>query len=275
MLTLRHSALASVATMAFLAALSPKAEAALLPFTFNPAYLGYAPGGTAVQGDEITLSSSSLVTQNSTGQVEHGYAQVSDIKLNGSSVGSLSDGIITYTTPPASNPLNFYGLYIVYDATTNLLNFASEGPLQTFTFSLYADQGANDTFTPANAGAGTSPSVSSLDTDPLLATGSLAPGFGSFAGFNTNGGPVFDLTTTFNLTAAGMLYFTAPVPFYSLEFTTATGSAPGNATISGKYAAISTTLDSSFQVPEPSSMLLLGSALLGFGLLFRHRNRRA
>jgi hypothetical protein len=185
-----------------------------------------------------------------------------------------------------------------------------------YSFALYADINANDVFTPGstNGASGVNPTVTgTTGDDVLLAVGSSvfggagqnaigAPGFSVIANFiicngtpgsgtlggdtipspnasvtmsNWNGGAA-QSCGTFN----ALNYFVSPSPFYKLSFNSATPGSANDITIAanGQNAVINGIVaDINFvSVPEPSTVMLFGSGLLGLGMFARRRrNSRA
>lgn len=256
-------ALAAATVLGVAGGLSPNANATLLPFGVNPSTLGGS--NTTYTADAMDFSSVSKVTQtNSTTQNEIGYAQLSQMTFNGNP--ALSFG-------PGSNQ----AIYLTFTGTVNASSFTSSGPITSFNYSMYGDIGLNDTYhnsiTDSNLGQ-----VTGTTGDTLLATGSLY-GSGAHAGFNSNGGPIFSLLATFNLTAAGQNVFVNPNPFYEFNFSASTTSQPGNATlISGSTppaVRVTSVINSSFAVPEPGSLAILGVGLIGLAGMTNRRRKSA
>lgn len=261
---------------ALVAVMASGAAVAAPLFTVDPTSINGS--GSVFTASDLNFTSSATVKQSdATTQTEVGYARLNSFGLNGSPVVATTSALapdVIYGAVPS-----YYGLYFTFTATVSGVSGFGPGDTGTvtaFDFTLYADQGQNDTFTPGTCSTTCSnASVSSPDGDIALASGQLINGS---AGFQpATGAPTLAAMTTFDLTARGLNYFIGPVPFYQFALTSTTANS-GNVIVAasdGQSITINGINGGANFVPEPLTLSLFGAGLLGAGALRRRKAKKA
>jgi hypothetical protein len=269
--------------------------------TANPGFCTAFPSlcpQTSFAASSIGGTSASLIVRDSVNPdlfTGSGYIQLASFQQPvGTALSSTSTGLTTgyalwlqfnyagvmKTTPPG---LGFGDAGTNYNLTSLTFNVWGQ--------SLFNNNSLSPTPTAVAFAAGntaTAPTVTTTAPSPALGPSYLGPrliGSGSLLSGEigitspTVGGPrtaTLTALTNFGLTSFGSTFFTAPVPFYNLSFSSFTNTG-GQITSSGTpvdrihVTGVGNLDFLGRTVPTPSTLALLGIALVGLGVAGRMR----
>jgi hypothetical protein len=239
-----------------LASLSASAAVVYPDFTVNESSVTGVPAGQTFVADKLNGGYNEVLTINN--DFTFASSAFADFTAFFKNDGANAVTGIYLNSPPTAG----YNLYAIFTSTGTVSGTGFTG--LTGQFSLYLDLDQNTTHTLGATGTDAI-SLGGDSDDVLLATGTTLK-----SALGSNGPPpAFDIQwSDFLLSAAGKAYFIAPNPFYVVvdvngDFDNA-NLTPGTQTLVGDLSAV-------FNVPEPTSLALVGIALMGLGISARRR----
>lgn len=282
----RLAKLATFATVLTGATIASSSAYATLIFSWDPS--GSTPPlstATAFTADSFTLGDFAHVHIASSGAfVEDGYLKIKAFQL----------GAPTVTTPGLNGTAGAtpYELYFHFNATGTMNSWSScigtgfcSGSFSTVTYTMFGDVGGT-----ANFGfVGLNPVVVPPGVPVTLASGSLLTGCGVCSNnvsltFLAGGGviPAAASSETFNPDAGQSGFYVSPS--FTINLEDAFTNTPGVSTLLGCGTGCFDVLINNgggnadffrvqVPVPEPGSLFLIGSALIGWAAVSRRRRR--
>lgn len=247
--------------------------------------------------DGNTPANPALLGSNYAGKITGGYQERADFTPKTATTGDVNFSLLwnagQFCTTAGACPMASYlgnigsTGYEMYALVTGTANYSTNLGTGKTTFNihsggslqLFIDAASDTTFTdPGIGGAASAWGTANTADDYLIAQGANVGGLGVLdpslatclsGGLNCGS---FGENTTFALTAAGKQYFTFPVPFYNLAFTSGQFNSFDPYAASGSQA-INGSLDATFGVPEPENVALMGIGLLAMAGMLR-KNRK-
>jgi hypothetical protein len=249
---------------AVVAGLTMAQQAHAVVFTLdlnNPPNAVQIGNGGTITADNITISQSAHIDFTAGGYVETGIFHFAGYQLGGNPVNDLGLG----------TAYNIYGTFHSTGTLTASAGGTNIYSVDTLTFTMYADPTGNTTF-------GTTGTTGGDANDFAIASGTYRPFTGTATATPAQKGASFIAQASFTPDPVNGGIFAAPLPFL-LDMTAnavANGQTqivfgPGFADITGGGGSLGFVPP----VPEPATLLILGSGLLGLAGVTRRRSRKA
>lgn len=281
----RNQLLATAAGALLAVGASNAAFAANPTFTFDPSQVDAALTGTAITANQLVINSDSLTTFSpAAGVAGSTFSESGVVQIIG--YGGVSSGNANLMNNGSQPPIpgSTYQLFLNFTSTGSAGTVGACGAdtcltytLTAFNFTLKLDEGTADTIPTSANNTLATPTISGGDTLKQLATGSLLVGsvtedltLGTFTeGFHA----ALD-TSAADGNQPG--FFVSPNPFFNISLnsitsasaTNSSGSPTNEVLINGQQGNVTFAT----VVPEPASMAIFGTALIGLGWARRRKN---